>query len=73
MNPCNTREKRRCSVPMIACDFPPFLFLFTLLICHNMTSSADKGQHFALLSRKTTKFAARRAYKTDKFTCHSSV
>ena len=38
-----------------------------------MTSSADKGQHFALLSRETTKFAARIAYKTDKFTGHPSV
>jgi hypothetical protein len=73
MNLCNAREKRRCSVRMNACDFPLFLFLFTLLVCHNMTSSADKGQHFALLSRKTTNFAARIAYKTDKFTCHSSV
>jgi hypothetical protein len=58
---------------MNACEFRLFLFLFTLLVCHNMTSSADKGQHFALRSRKTTKFAARMAYKTDKFTGHSSV
>ena len=73
MNLCNTREKRRCSVPVNACDFLLFLLLFTPLVCHNMTSSVDRGQNFALLSRKTTMFAARIAYKTDKFTGHSSV